>query len=217
MSKLPSVSLQYHIASSDEIVANIRTEYPDIQLLPFSYDSLGIDDARDTVQFLTGGDQTKILIVFSQVITSEAQNYFLKLLEELHEQVKIVFAFSGRPNLLPTFLSRGIVVNTSPQPSPTSGEKVAPENTLISDFITASIPERLKIIEELLSDENKNHQSVETFLQALYRYIRDEKSASGRSIKNHAVFMRDLPDLLSYASLRGASHKIILEYVACLI
>jgi hypothetical protein len=213
MKTLPSVTIQYNIASPDEIVANIRTEHSDVQLLPFSYDSLGIDDARDMVQFLTGGDQLKIVIIFSQVITPEAQNYFLKPLEELHEQVKIVFAFSGRPNLLPTFLSRGIVINTSPQPSPTPGEGVAPENILISDFITASIPERLKIIEELLSDENRNHQSVETFLQALYRYIRDEKVA----VKNHAIFMRDLPDLLSYASVRGASHKMILEYVACLI
>ena len=217
MKKLPSVTIQYNTISPNEIVANIRTEYPDIQLLPFSYDSLGIDDARDVVQFLTGGDQTKILIVFSQVITPEAQNYFLKPLEELHEQVKIVFAFSGRPNLLPTFLSRGIVINISTiSPSPTLPQGKG-ETPGISEFIQAPIPERLKIIEELLSDENRNHQSVETFLQALYRHVRDEKSASGRSIKNHAIFMRDLPDLLSYASIRGASHKMILEYVACLV
>jgi hypothetical protein len=213
MNKLSSVTIQYNTLSLDGLLNPIKENYPEAHILPFSYDSLGIDDARDIVEFLTGGDQAKILIVFSQVITPEAQNYFLKPLEELHEQVKIVFAFSGRPNLLPTFLSRGIVLNTSSQPSPTSGERVTPENTLISDFITASIPERLKIIEELLSDENRNHQSVETFLQALYRYIRDEKVA----IKNHAIFMRDLPDLLSYTSIRGASHKMILEYVACLI
>lgn len=210
MSKLPSVSLQYYIASLDEIVTNIRTEYPDIQLLPFSYDSLGIDDARDITQFLTGGSQAKILIVFSQVITPEAQNYFLKPLEELHEQVKIVFAFSGRPNLLPTFLSRTILATgLTPDPSP-SERGVTPE---VANFIQAPIPERLKIIEELLSDENRNHQSVETFLQALYQYIRDEKVV----IKNHAIFMRDLSDLLSYASIRGASHKMILEYIACLV
>lgn len=213
--KLPSVGIIYETHTTpDQYTDLYKTENSNVSVLHFLYDSLGIDDARDIAQFLTGGDQTKIVVVFSQVITPEAQNYFLKPLEELHEHVKIVFAFSGRPNLLPTFLSRGIVINTSP---PTLGEGGALENILISDFITASIPERLKIIEGLLSDENKNHQSVETFLQALYRYIRDEKSASEQIIKNHAVFIHDLPDLLSYASVRGASHKMILEYIACLI
>lgn len=213
MKTLPSVTIQYNIVSLDEMLTHIDTNHSETQLLPFSYDSLGIDDARDIVQFLTGGSQTKIVIISTQVITPEAQNYFLKPLEELHEQVKIVFAFSGRPNLLPTFLSRGIVINTSPRPSPTLEERVAPENTLISDFITASIPDRLKMVEELLSDENRNHQTVETFLQALYQHVKDKNV----TLKNHELFIRDLPDLLSYASLRGASHKMILEYVACLV
>jgi hypothetical protein len=202
---LPSVSIYYN--SPETLSADIRDAYPDAHIVSFSYDSIGIDDARDIAALLSGNDQLKIVIVSAHVITSEAQNYFLKPLEELHPQVKIVFAFSGSLTLLPTFVSRGIVSSyNSAQPTDELVETV-------TRFIQSNLPERFKIIEELLSDEHKNHQSVQVFLQALYKYARDEKII----LKNHAVFIHDLPDLLSYASVRGASHKMILEYIACLV
>lgn len=185
----------------------VKEIYPNAHILPLSYDSLGIDDARDITVLTDGNSELKIIVIHTHVITPEAQNYFLKPLEELHENIKIVFLFSGVPVLLPTFLSRGIVMQTD------LNRTKNPDNEIIGKFLQSTVPERLKIIEEILSDENRNHQTVQDFLQALYRHIRNEKV----TIKNHAIFMRDLPDLLSYASIRGASHKMILEYVACLV
>lgn len=202
---LPSVSIYYN--SPETLSANIGSAYPDAHIVSFSYDSIGIDDARDIAILLNGGEQLTIVIVLAHTITPEAQNYFLKPLEELHPQVKLVFAFSGSLNLLPTFISRGIVSSYNSAQSTDELVKT------VARFIQSSLPERFKIIEELLSDEHKNHQSVQVFLQALYKYARDEKIM----LKNHAVFIHDLSDLLSYASVRGASHKMILEYVACLI
>lgn len=204
--KLHSASIIYRSElPTEQMITQYRNLHPEVFVSLLSYDSVGIDEARDLATVLqNSGEQSRLYIVHLSTITPEAQNYLLKPLEELHSNICIVFMCVHTPVFLPTFLSRLISIDTLNFSDKPQG------HTRVMDFIQGTISERLVIIEELLSDKERTHQTSQIFLTDLYRTVRNIDPNNTK----YSRLLSELSSLLPYTNLRGASHKMILEYIA---
>lgn len=121
--------------------------------------SIGIEDIKKVQEklFLKPiQSQIKLIIIEdSQLLTTEAQNALLKVLEEPPANTHIILATETKEVLLPTILSRCQLIELEQE------QKTLPEKTIeeITSFIeklpNLSIEERFKRAEELAKDKEK--------------------------------------------------------------
>jgi DNA polymerase III delta prime subunit len=167
-----------------------------------SFSTLGIDESRRIIETHLGrplSHDKRIFVIFTESITREAQNSLLKLLEEPTPSTHFFIIVPNVDILLPTVLSRMMVLGISKS-------KVA-ENEEAARFLNATPKERLKIVSALV--ENKQINQIRTFLDGL------ELEAKGhfRDPRDAHRFLRTIIDVRKYVFDRGASTKILLEHL----
>ena len=106
------------------------------------HDVFTVDDARELTrtQGLLGGEgKKKIFIIAIRTISHESQNALLKTIEEPTAHTHFFFLVRSSAILLPTVRSRIQLI---------SNERLQKKNepTLADTFLSATIPERLKMI-----------------------------------------------------------------------
>lgn len=185
---------------------NIKSN-PDFLLI--ENESFGIDDARGLEKWvagtpLLGGLKVSVMIIKS--ITFEAQNALLKVLEEPPLGTYIFINIESLGGLLPTFLSRVRVL------SPRSDlEKKSQRSDLGDDkakkFLNSKIKEKLSLIQSLSKKENKS--DMKELIKNLEEVAYKEK-ASALSL-NHILTAK------IFASSRGSSPKMLLEWLSCVL
>ena len=94
-----------------------RENNPDVVVLPEEVEgvsSIGVGDVRTLIKSLqlkpVSGKTTLAVIQAAQLLTVEAQNSLLKLLEEPPDHVQLILICSQPEVLLPTVLSRVVVI-----------------------------------------------------------------------------------------------------------
>lgn len=75
----------------------------------FDHPTLKVDDVRAIIRDSLFTDTARVLLITSLAATREAQNALLKLFEELHTTLTIVWCVPSRGIVLPTILSRVMV------------------------------------------------------------------------------------------------------------
>ncbi|MCR4311287.1 MAG: hypothetical protein NUV54_01830 [Candidatus Taylorbacteria bacterium] len=176
------------------------------------YNSLGVDEAREianaerTNPFRSG---KRIFVIEAQLITNEAQNALLKLLEEPKEATHFFLIGNATAQLLPTLLSRVSVINIDEKPTDTSEE--------ILTFLTNSQAERIETVKKL-TDDIKNEKRTKADALSLLRGVENElyKRAKSVGVLDEKLFA-DLERCRGYLSDRSAGVKMILEYVALIV
>lgn len=172
---------------------------PDIQSL--KYDTLTIDIARDlslsVAQKDFGGDK-KIFIVEADIITEEAQNSLLKVLEEPTPGTHF-FIMMPQDILLPTLRSRlQIILLSNPEIKTSKKESI----------LNKSIADRLEIVKEItdgITDEEKTKQDAITLLNQV------ESELYSRGVEKEAVNLRVCQDTRNALYDRGTPVKMVLE------
>jgi DNA polymerase III delta prime subunit len=162
--------------------------------------SFGIDDARDLERWAIGKpllSEVKVCLIIAKSITHEAQNALLKVLEEPPLGTYIFINMESLGGLLPTFLSRVRILNV-PQNS-------LEENINAHKFLNSEVKERFFIIHTLSKKEDKNDMK---------NLIKDlEKIAYKNGSKN----LKNILTAKIFASVRGASPKMLLEWLSCVL
>jgi len=161
--------------------------------------SFGINDARNLEQWALGKPlmgKTKVFLIITKAITHEAQNALLKVLEEPPIGTYIFINLENLGGLLPTFLSRVMVLNVSKN----SNDK----NIDAHKFFSSGIKEKLIMIRSLAKKEDKNDMK---------KLIKDLEEISYKK-KASAEQMRDILTAKIFASARGSSPKILLEWLS---
>jgi len=165
-----------------------------------NFDTFGIDESRVIREMQTrhsfSGDK-KIFVITTNFFTREAQNSLLKVLEEPTSDTHFFLITQNTQSLLPTLKSRLHVVSTGLQGHPGEGEK----------FLGANMPDRLKLIKEIIEDKDKNNA---------IRFL-DDLEVSLYNMKADASVFEEIQKCRSYLNDRSPSVKMILEHIAMVV
>lgn len=172
-----------------------------VTLLPFQ--TFGIDDAHQlaSVTKYRTGSEPQFVVVTASSITREAQNALLKLFEEPVAGVHFFLIVPSFDILLPTLLSRLFRI------------AVASEIATVFDagkFLQATPTDRMAIVEKLLKNSDDAEESKSSVTRMILDSIEDYYATNG----NNAQAMEAIIFVRKYAALQGASHKMLLEYLA---
>jgi hypothetical protein len=172
----------------------------------------GIDDARDFERWVIGKPlvgETKVSFIIVKSITHEAQNALLKTLEEPPLGTYIFINLESLGGLLPTFLSRVRVLELPKGvfEMPQSQKTPFGSDTPAKKFLAGKIKEKFALVRSLSKKENKDEMKD---------LIKDlEEVAYKSNFKS-----QDLKNILTakiFASARGSSPKMLLEWLSCVL
>lgn len=121
--------------------------------------SIGINDVKlmqKKIFFKPIKSKTKAVIIEdAHLLTTEAQNALLKVLEEPPAHTIIVLGAQSKESLLPTIISRCQVITLTPDALKLTPKKEEAYREFITNFPTMSIGEKLKKAELLAKDKEK--------------------------------------------------------------
>lgn len=170
-------------------------------------DGFGIDDARDLKKWALGKPllgETKVCFIITKSITHEAQNALLKILEEPTPGTYFFIKLENGGGLLPTFLSRVVILDVK------NFGKSENENNA-SKFLNSNKKEKLSLIQILSKKTDK------TDMKELIKDL--EKICYENFVKDisKAKIMKNVLTAKIFATARGASPKMLLEWLACVV
>lgn len=170
----------------------------------FTYQTLGVDEARDlkNVSGYTTEEQTCI-IISAQTITREAQNALLKLFEEPVTGIHFFLVIPSFDLVLPTLASRLQKISI---------EQSNQETFDVQKFLKDSAEQRLATIEKLLKKANEGDEAKSAITRSIADAI-ENALVENPKLRNQKI-METLQTIRNYQNLQGASHKILLEYLA---
>jgi DNA polymerase III delta prime subunit len=134
-------------------------------------ESIGIEDIKNIqgkIFLKPLRSQTKVIIIDdSQVLTIEAQNALLKVLEEPPSHTIIMLLSESKENLLPTIISRCKIIMLKEKEAKLSEEKSKEYEIFINRLPNLTIGERLKKAELLAKDKDKGIEWIEKLILVL--------------------------------------------------
>lgn len=167
--------------------------------------SIGIDKTRKLKEWFSvkpyNSPNKFAVIKNADLLTVEAQNSILKLLEEPNDNCFVALSLANPSNLLPTVLSRcELILDTQINKS-----------IEVSDFLLLSRTQQFKFIDNLLSEKNsiEQNKSIKSFLLNLLLTLQEQLE------KNHLnTKLRQNIDLVDQTSIMisgNTSKRLALE------
>ncbi|MCU0660505.1 MAG: hypothetical protein MUD00_02750 [Candidatus Pacebacteria bacterium] len=182
------------------------------------YELFTVDDARALrarqVERSAVGDR-RFFLIGVRFFTREAENALLKVLEEPALGVHFFVITPSGDALLPTLRSRFFLI-----PRDTRPEQHTVLLTKGKEFLRLSKPERLKYIAELLTEYEDDEKHVYLKGEALKLLDGIELALRDAMQNSTSVPVTHYESLLrtkSYMRDRGASTKMLLEYIALVL
>jgi len=194
---------------------------PDFYIL--ESETLKIDEVREIEDFASRkavgydpvkskdhGASKKVIVLFFNFITREAQNALLKTLEEPTANTHFIILAPSEEIFLATVKSRLEVLQTNLGRRPTSTQ------VEIEDFLKSPLKKRMeivgKIIKEIKDEESDVGKSTaKNFIDSIIVTLREKNE---RLNKENASYLKNLIKYSGYLNDRAPSVKQILEYSA---
>ncbi len=172
---------------------------PDVFMV--SNDLLGVDEAREATDFLSrksfAEDGLKFVVLAADEISHEAQNALLKSAEEPPEGSVIFVLVPPMAHILPTLLSRALVVEHLKDQDDKEAEK----------FLAATMPERQAKAAALA--KKKDIRRIKSFVFALERAAHGIGEEGKRHMAYEAILHAE-----KELAMRGAQGKSVLDYLS---
>lgn len=185
---------------------NISEEIQNVNLnivsKPSEKESIGIGEVNELVQWAyRKNDQLRLLIIEkAEILTDQAQNSLLKLIEEPPENILIVLV-TANPNLiLTTILSRCMSIRGVDADSINFDKKV------IVNFINANYLERSRIIDKMISNDMKRNSAGE-FIEEILKFKLENKDV--KNVEEIENVYRGIK--------RGVNLKLCFDYLNTLL
>ena len=184
---------------------------PDVAF--FVSDQLVIDTAREIISSVSAQkfSEVRFVIISFDRATIEAQNTLLKSLEEPAVGTYFVLFVPTSDQVLPTIVSRCQI---------RAGAAGAGASRLdTKPFLAGTLADRFVLVESWTrnkkDEDNLSKSEVIAFIEHLEQVIwsnRDGiKITPGQDLE---TLFADIRSMHHYASIRGASHRVILDYLA---
>jgi DNA polymerase III delta prime subunit len=167
--------------------------------------SIGIDKTRKLKEWFSvkpySSPNKFAVIKDADLLTVEAQNSILKLLEEPNDNCFLALTLSNPSNLLPTVLSRCETIQ----------DKKLVRSSEDSNFMTLSRTQQFKFIEELFSEKNsiEQNKNIKTFLFNLLSTLQKQLEKDHLNTKLRQNI--DLVDQTSIMISGNTSKRLALE------
>lgn len=193
-----------------------KLNHPDVLYFPAG-SKLGIGEARQIKGHFSIKPYSEkgrvVVLEDASVLTDEAQNALLKILEEPPEAAVILLGAKSETDLLPTVLSRCEVVILPASVSDLVGLEPKTYEVSAKDIeklLSSSIEERFECIEKL--------KDREAFLYVLIAYFREALHAPGSLLAKPDVakFLKELLQAEEWAA-QNVNIRAILEYLMLVI
>ncbi len=185
----------------------------DTQWLDYQYEKLGIDEVRDELKMvLSERTDGRFIVISAERFPTDAQQAFLKILEEPAENTHIFILLPAQVVVLETIQSRVVTVYTDDL---SQTRQLFP----IKSFLFEPIPERLDRIESLVKERGKEdalqpyevHQFLDQLESALYAVFTKKPTAQLSESFNA------IRDGRTWAGQTGFPMKNIVEYIAMIL
>lgn len=138
-----------------------------------SQDTIGIDIVKEIIKSLLykplKGDAKALVVFNAQTMTTEAQNAFLKALEEPPAQTYIFLMVSDTQALLPTILSRCSIVTIPEKPVTLSEDEYAHYQLQFQSILSGTIGIKLLLAQE----EGKTKEKALAWLEKAIAFLRE--------------------------------------------
>jgi hypothetical protein len=172
-------------------------------IFQYNFDHLLIDDARAIVERSNlkaeKGSKTIFIISFNQV-TREAQNSFLKCIEEPTKDTIFFFIVSDSNLFLPTVLSRAVIVKEDNHKSA----------DILNELMRKNIGQRMKFVDSVVKDI-KDEKKPKIFAREIVESLITELEKGISKKPEYSKSLKDLQKIYSYLCDQSASIKILLE------
>ncbi len=187
--------------SIDEVYSN-----PDIHILKNENNSIGIEEIKDIQSqmiFKPFVEKVQICVIFNcEKLTTEAQNAFLKTLEDSPDHTVYILLLNDERNVLDTILSRGV------KHYPTQEKEFEEETT--PDIIGIDLVDQFERIQQLSELETRE---VLEYIKGIQKYF---QRILREDIKNGNDVLRDQKnlDIVNTAYTRisaNGNKKLVLE------
>ena len=177
---------------------------PDVVI--FDTENLGIDIVRDHIVPLVTAQKiskARCIVLSFDRATIDAQNALLKSIEEPQAGTYFFILVPTIESILSTIVSRSQII---------SGNQTSGETRLdVSKFLNQTLSGRFAMVEEWTKNKKEEHNLSKTeivnFLDQIEKFLWDRKN------RDEQLFA-DIRQMREYANIRGASHRVILDYVA---
>lgn len=168
--------------------------------------TLGIEDVRAIQKNITlkpvVGTHTAIILKITELITQQAQNALLKILEEPPEHTLIIISAISREQFLPTILSRCKIVKLNKNQEKITEQKNTQDLDLLFSLLEINFESRLKIAQDITKTKEDALVWLEKMILSLRELLIDkELHASHQTLQ--------LSQLLNYLRSFQKSHKIL--------
>lgn len=183
---------------------------PDIHIIDNEGESIGIDEVHEITRRLSfkpyNGNRVIVCIFEAQNLTVEAQNAFLKTLEEPADYSLISLYSSNLENLLPTIISRCRLYRID---NNKNDEELMPDRA--SDLLDMDLIERFSFVEKLLK-EDKSRVECLNLIDSLERYFHQSliTSTNYESMNKASLNLKQVKST-RYQLMRNANSRISLE------
>lgn len=146
---------------------------------------------------------SRFVVISADRVAADVQNVLLKTLEEPQPGTSFFLLLPDAAQVIPTVLSRVRVIE---------GDRSAGDSRLdVGDFLAKGLPERFAYVETWTKakkdEDNASKGEVLAFIAAL------EAALWSGGSRDEELF-RDIRTMRGYAAIRGASHRVILDYLA---
>jgi len=169
---------------------------------PDEKESIGIGDVSNLAEWAYSKNQDlRVLIIENaNLLTDQAQNSLLKLVEEPPENILIVLVSINSNSILPTILSRCLTIK---------GENIYEDGYQMNDiikFISSNYLERSRIIDRMFSEDLKRGKAA-GFIEGILKLKLDKKD-----VKNIEEIQN------AYRGVkRGVNLKLCFDYLNTLL
>ncbi|HET8574920.1 MAG TPA: hypothetical protein VFM02_01975 [Candidatus Paceibacterota bacterium] len=152
-------------------------------------------------------DQTgKMFVLSMQSMTLEAQNAFLKMIEEPTAETVFFFVAPSREIFLPTILSRLLLLRAERET-----ELSDEDQNFYETFFRASRKDRLQMLEDIIKEKDKVGAAL--FLNRLEIFLRKEIFTKEKSRDAVRIF-EEIRKARGYLRTTAPSVKMLLEHIA---
>ncbi len=178
----------------------------------FATANFSIDEARDlrARQQRSSLSSKKFFLVVADSLTHEAQNALLKTLEEPTADTFIFIAVPSAQSLLPTLLSRVLIINLE------SDGQISDVAKLAQEFLTAKISDRFDLIEQIIGKEHPDRARAREFVAALAKAFRQKTDPKDWTAEQ-SFAAAELIKAEKYLGEPASLAKIILEHLALIV
>lgn len=151
-----------------------------------------------------------VIIEDAQLLTTQAQNALLKVLEEPPDHTIIVLSSDSKETLLPTIISRCRIIELEEKKEKLSDGEMQEMTELIENLPKMPVGEKFKKAEALAKDKEKAIIWTEKVILALREHILQSKNYNNLTIKqfNNIKYFQSLHTLLKTTNVNP---RILLE------